>query len=1208
MMSLRVTAIVVVRDGIGPDGTDALPAALDALRAQNRPVDRVLAVALGSPTPVIERMQSAGVDQIIPAAANLSFAGAIAEAVRVLPPGSEDDLLWLLGEDTQPERSALSALVAELEVSPSVAIAAPKIRDAAHPSRILSFGETMTTLGTSVALVEDELDQGQHDGLSDVLGARAAGLLVRHRVLSALGGPDSALHEYDDGLDLGVRARLAGHRVSLVPAARVAVNGHGVASARTIVRPADARRAVRLRRSAQLHRRLVYAPALIVPVHWLSLVPLAIIRVIIALVRKHPETIGAEIVAAFRAAFGRQGVARARRRLRAAKSVPWSALDPLRLTVAEARRARRLRRDDDGEGGVVERTPLHFFDGGAAWVLLASTVAGAAVMLRLLGGGSITGGGLLPLSGGLRELWANASYGWHDLGTGFIGAADPFNAVLAVLGTLTFWQPSLIVVLLLVLALPLATLGGWFAMTRLTERSGLRIAGALLWTLWPPFVVALADGRLHAILLHLLLPWVFVTWTRAARSWAAAGASSLLLAAAVACAPVIAPAALLAWVILIARAGRGIVRVLWTIAPTVTLFAPLVWEQLVIRRNPWGLLADPGVPLASEAPGRWDLALAESDGGTALSALARAVGVPAGGELILLLALMAPLAVLAVMALFSRGGRTALPALVVAVLGLGTAVASSSIAVSFSGGEAIAVWVGTGLSVYGLGLVLAAVIGLDAIPRGAAIPALVSVVALGALAVPTLLSIPLNEAKLERGDGRALPAYVAAAAQAEPRLRTLVIEPHGADRVSFSLLRGSGATLDSRSTLLSTERTVLAEDARLAELVGALALPGSTETADELADLGISFVLVAQAAEDDAPAASQQAAVQAALDANPVLRPIGATDRGGLWSVGDDVVAAPVHEEQPARTALVVTLTLMVIAAALLLSLPTSASRRAAELRPRTLHPVRTREQLSRARLLRRRGTEGMDEGYPVVARPAFEETGDTAAIPRQALAELAAARTSPVAEDPDRVSRRARRRAADAAVVAENTVKTPAPQEPETDDAASTSDASDASDAADVRAISVEPATPLAPESPTEPPLTHPPYLPTADAPAEARSAEAHPEETHTAGQRSAERDPAEQRPADARAADSSPAGSRPTPSPVEDARIEAPNTEPPRKTGPNTDAPDANDRNTAAPNAEVPSTEGPASPATPSPDADPDAAHRETTNPNGSEENNDR
>src|SRR5690606_12333418 len=113
--------------------------------------------------------------------------------------------------------------------------------------------------------------------------------------------------------------------------------------------------------------------------------------------------------------------------------------------------------------------------------------------------------------------------------------------VVALLGTLWAGSPSFAMVLLWVLALPLAVLGGWFAATRISDRAGMRIFGGVAWALAPTFLTALVEGRPAAVLLHLLLPWLFHTAVVAHRSWGAAGAASIILAMAIACAPVLAP-------------------------------------------------------------------------------------------------------------------------------------------------------------------------------------------------------------------------------------------------------------------------------------------------------------------------------------------------------------------------------------------------------------------------------------------------------------------------------------------------------------------------------------------------------------------------------------------------------------------------------------------------------------------------------------------
>ncbi|WP_431220467.1 glycosyltransferase family 2 protein [Leifsonia xyli] len=221
----RVTAIVVAQSG-GPH----LQRTLDALAAQTRRPDAVIAVDCASTDDAARLLAESRPTQFLSLPEKLPFGAAVAAAVRVLPPTSgPEQLLWLLAQDTAPEPQALEALLAALEVSPSVAVVGPKLVDWDDPAFIREFGEAMTPFGASVPLVENELDQAQHDGLSDVLAVSSAGMLVRQALWERLDGFDPALPAIDDGLDFCTRARLAGFRVMLVAQARVAIAGDGLA-------------------------------------------------------------------------------------------------------------------------------------------------------------------------------------------------------------------------------------------------------------------------------------------------------------------------------------------------------------------------------------------------------------------------------------------------------------------------------------------------------------------------------------------------------------------------------------------------------------------------------------------------------------------------------------------------------------------------------------------------------------------------------------------------------------------------------------------------------------------------------------------------------------------------------------------------------------------------------------------------------------------
>ncbi|BDZ51495.1 hypothetical protein GCM10025867_37360 [Frondihabitans sucicola] len=372
-MQPRVTAILAA-----PGGAASLDRTLEGLSRQTRPPEALVVVDTGGPDSPAGRLSLSGAAQLISAPAGTGLGAAVAHALRAIGPaavGTEDDeWLWILGEDNAPEDAALEELMATVEVAPSVAIAGPKLMRWEDPGVIAEFGETMTRFGASVALIAGELDQAQHDVQADVLGVAAGGMLVRRSVWQSLGGFDPGLPHIDASLDFSTRARLAGHRVVLVPSARVLSKGHPEDFGRS--EGGHARRS-RLRRAAQLHRRLVYAPAAALPFHWLSLVPLAILRSIWHLLAKNPGAAIGEFRTAFSVAFGRSHVSAARVNLARSKKLRWRVVRPLRATWAQLRE-RRVNERDARLAGVEDTAEpkASFIGAGGLWITLLAAVVG----------------------------------------------------------------------------------------------------------------------------------------------------------------------------------------------------------------------------------------------------------------------------------------------------------------------------------------------------------------------------------------------------------------------------------------------------------------------------------------------------------------------------------------------------------------------------------------------------------------------------------------------------------------------------------------------------------------------------------------------------------------------------------------------------------------------------------------------------------------
>ena len=995
-MPARVHALLVVRPDARVPAAHRLERMLAALSAQTQQVAALTIVLCGDDPDAAAFAASSPASAVISAPRGTSFADALALGGRDI----HGDAVWLLAQDTPPEPDALAHLADALELAPSVGMVAPKLVRWDDSARIVSLGATMTRFGRTIGLADDEFDQGQHDATEDVLGSDIRAVLVRADAWMRVQGIDPALAGADEGLDLGVRLRLAGGRVIVVPAARVAVYGDGVAGLPGLP-PARTAHNTYMRRRAQLHRRLAYAPAWAVALQWLSLVPVALWRTIVQLVGKTPGRILPEWGATAVTIVRLRALAQARARIRRARTTPWSLLAPLRMTRDKLRQS--LRPDQDAHDADVRRGELRFFTGGGAWAVLGALVVSVAVFPSLLVWPALGGGGLAPLRSTVSRLWSDAGYGLRPFGLGEIAPADPFSAVVAVLGSLWPGDPSKAIVLLWILAMPLAVLGAWFAATRVTDRSSLRITGAVLWALAPTFLAALTQGRPAAVLVHVLLPWLIYTGTVAHRSWSASGAASLLLAAVVACAPSLAPALVLVWLVLLVlistvRRGHGAARVIWVVIPTIAMAAPLVFRRLA-ENNLWALLADPGVPWAgpqatADAAGRALLAAGSptmDPGGWGALLRAGAFGpwaqtVPA----VWLLVLLAPVGVLAVLALFTRRWIAGLVLLVVALAGLATAFLVVGISVVTVGPVAVAIWPGSALSLVWACVAGAALVTLDtgfapnaspdadralAAGRPRVLSATIAMLALAVFALPAL-SAQLREATvLTDGPASTLPAFVAAEGRSNANTGTVVLQPLPGGAVSARVAWGESETLGGQSTVLATRTAPTAADTAIAELAADLVTPTSTDIVDRLRADGIGFVLLRTAAADSARELLLSATT--ALDQRDGLDAVGFTGKGTLWRVTGTV--APRAPAGPAVEGLgrgIAIAQLIAVAAALLLAVPTASSRRRARQSPRVV------------------GRRATTARGPVLAM-AMDAPGDAHAL----------LRTGPVAAEPEAVA-----------------------------------------------------------------------------------------------------------------------------------------------------------------------------------------------------------
>ena len=871
-MRTRVTAVLVAHQG-----GEWLDETIAGLAAQTHAPDLIVAVNNGGDTSVGEQLIASGAAHVVGIPARVPYGNAIAQGVRAacLADGdinAENDWIWLLTEDACPEPEALDRILSTVRRAQSVAVAGPKLVDWDHPERIIELGQSLTRYGSRWLLRRQELDQQQYDHLQDVLGVGPVGMLVRRDIWERLGGFDPAYPVFDDGLDFCVRARLAGYRVEVAPASRIRFARSGVGGPRIDRRRSVMRTAHRQARTSQLHRRISYAPAFVAFFEWLGLPLYGVLRMLWALLREQPGNMLGELAAALMVFFRPHRIIASRRRIKTQSSAGWAAIRPLRVDPKAVRTARMIDREAILASTGRQRRELHFISSGGLAVLSVAIVVTLILTWWAFAHTSLTGGGMAPLSS-IGELWRNTR--------ALDGVpADPFTWVLALIGSLTFWNPSHAIVLLMIVAIPLTALGGWIWAAQLTASKSGRALVGIGFALSPMLLDSLSGGRLPTLILTIVLPWLLLAATRCRESWSWAGTASLLAAVALACAPVLLPAAAIMLVVGLFTTIRGLARVLTTGLATAVLFAPKIVVALIEGR-PLDVLADPGLTSAYEPGTIWHMLLGFPEFGLeGWAGILEGFGLGGPPATLLVGVLMAPIALLALLGLFTGRVDVTLFSSLLGGLGMLTALAAGHLFIGVQGSEAIALWSGSGLAVYWIAVLSLGAVGAEAIGRVSGPVVSVALVTAVLAVLPVAVQLTLSQTPLSPGHTQ-MPALVQAAGESNPGVRTLMITAEGSHEVRARTVTGVGLRLDQIRTAAGTPE-VTDDDRALAEVIAGLASTGGSDMTGLLAEERIAFVLLQSGGDE-----TERAELQRVFDQHAALTSAGVTNQGLLWRIAD---------------------------------------------------------------------------------------------------------------------------------------------------------------------------------------------------------------------------------------------------------------------------------------------------------------------------------
>lgn len=910
-----VTTVVVAHDG-----AVWLPAVLTTLAQQTRPsnaifgVDNASSDASGS---LLE--QSLGAERVIRLDQDAGFGAAAAAAVDLgssTQPPLPDDVVqwvWLLHDDSAPDAMCLEKLLDAADDQPSVVVLGPKILGWHDRRLLLEVGVSVNADGRRVTGLERrEHDQGQHDGVRDVLAVSTAGMLVRRDVWDRLGGFDPNLPLFRDDVDFCLRVHRAGGRVIV---ATDAVLHHREASAHG--RRKSGMRPHRADREAAVRVLVAHAPAALAPFVALRLFLGSAVRALVYLIGKDLRAAREEIGAVIDVAFHPREIAASRRSIARTSIEPASVTRSLRPSTLD-----QLRDGAEAIGGLlttssaVSAPSISALDSGpvdddAAYLpedsnrllrrillkpsvlLTLSLIVIAVVSTRSLwwGEGVLQGGALLPIPPGASDVWSSYTRAWHDVGPGSSSPAAPYLIVIALLSTALFGNAGWAMGAIFLLAVPLAGWSAYFAARGMISSKPIRVWMGATYALLPAMTGALEQGRVGTLLTAVILPFAIRSGVRLSRKTGTvrrAGGTALLMSIILAATPAVWLVGLLAGVVASVIAWRYLHAQAWGIVArfAIAMLAPLLallpWTWHLIT-HPTLFLMEPGL----NAPGIIDPNLRPFDvlllhpGGPGMNPL----WVSAGLVFAAFIALFRRDTVGTVLAWWALG-------LVALVIGVG-----QSLVFVTPPGSLVPVrpWPGPMTMVLGLAMIAACGVGVQGLRERFAGQnftlgqPLAAVAVLGSLVAPiagALWWVPGGDDVVVRAPRSNVPAFVAAEAVGPQAPRTLILSDDGQGQVRYTLLGGAALQLGDAETPPPARVW-----APLDEFVAALASGRGGGEVDALRSYGVRYVKLS---------AGSSRSIVPALDSQPGIRRLASADGEVLWRISGTTSRAQVWDVDPA--------------------------------------------------------------------------------------------------------------------------------------------------------------------------------------------------------------------------------------------------------------------------------------------------------------------
>ena len=509
-----VVAVVVVHT-TGPWFDETL----DSLARQDYPaLSTVFLLVDGADDDVADRIRDVVPDAVVEVLGGNPGFGPAANTVSQIVEG-DNGFFCFCHDDVALDPDAVRVMVEELYRS-NAGIIGPKLVMWDQPRVLDDVGLDVDRFGQPASRVEvGEVDQEQHDAVTDVFAVPSACFLVRADLFRALGGFDSAMSFYGEDVDLCWRAHISGARVIVAPTARARHRGELEAR-----RPDLNHDALRARHALRSTVTLTAGSRL--PLRLFELVALTIVEAVVGVFTGHAREAWASVralvgaIPRFPTLLARRGAIAKLRQVSDAEVHVLQSHGSNRL--ASFRRARETQLvigvdeqegvDRGGGTAVVRRWRERSLAPLITWtaVILAVLLASRSFINRSVP----TIGEFLPFPDSPRDLFGDFVSGWNRRELGSTSPNPTGLAVLSIGSVLWLFHMGLGLTVTVIGAILLGGLGVW-RLTDLFPSNRERIVALVAYIAMPLLPGVISTGRLSALVAYAALPW-FVHLVRSA--------------------------------------------------------------------------------------------------------------------------------------------------------------------------------------------------------------------------------------------------------------------------------------------------------------------------------------------------------------------------------------------------------------------------------------------------------------------------------------------------------------------------------------------------------------------------------------------------------------------------------------------------------------------------------------------------------------------